>query len=275
MLKAILHRRVAFVALACLLAGCHGPSIDLRCYRHHDQWPVDSSSAIQVQRLPSGWDSRRLVREASAVGDAVRGWLQPDGDGHKGLLCVFSPDEPEGKALLRSWREPAGSPAGRVLQYETARLIAVVGSFDDPRFWTILRHEVAHDATLAVLTGVEKPPFWLAEGIATLFEVGVETDGMPQGNPERSAMISYLLKRDGYLKLDSVLKRSEPVVQNGAAYARAWCVVRHLYRHHREVFKALATTPDTIAPFPYSRFLQATGDGSPAERFEAEVMRGL
>ncbi len=258
-----------------MLAGCRGPTIDLRCYRHHDQWPVDSSSSIQLQRQPSDWDSRRIVREASTVADAVRDWLQPGCTGHKGLLCVFSPDEPEGKTLLQSWREPAGNAAGRVLQYETVRLIAVVGSFDDPRFWTILRHEVAHDAALALLPGAEKPPFWLAEGIATLFEAGIGPEGMPQDNPERAAMISHLLERDGCLKLDSVLKRSEPVDQKGAAYARAWCVMRHLHRHHREAFRDLVTSADARTPFPYGRLLVGAQLGVPAEQFEREVISGF
>jgi len=203
--------------------------------------PYYSTAYVRVQRTPTPDLAVPMADQVDAVVRAVFKWLSYDQPVEPACLLVFSPRRPEGRAWLKygpGTRDYAGATS------EAGRIMVVVADPHSARFWTILRHEAAHFALRAVVGPGRAPPFWLDEGVACLFEPGVDAENRPKPNPERLKLLRYLARTRRMLHLKTVLNRESLSQASAREYARAWGIVAYLYHQQRAVNACLQTLPE-------------------------------
>jgi hypothetical protein len=186
--------------------------------------PILESQEVTLYRLPSAGDPARVAREVKGTAAAIEHWLGMPAELLEIGIAILSPDDP----LARPWRAETNSNngcAGRM--YYHSNLLVVIGDPNSPRFWPVLRHEAAH-AILHGIVGHHNIAFWFDEGVATLFESGVDGSLMPRPNPERLALAKYLVQTRHSLGLKRILYRDTPGSATGHSYARAWACVAYL-----------------------------------------------
>jgi hypothetical protein len=246
-----------------LVTGCAGPKLHPRgeyrkppAYKDLAAAPaLYSSGFFKIHRLPAGYDPTAIVTRAEAVADTIRKFLGAANRPEPGRILIFSPAEPEGKFLLKANRARHDC-FGRMIRAEN--ILVVVGAVDDPRFFTVLRHEAGHYALASMLPSKTVVPFWLDEGLATLFETGIDNQGQPLPNHERLKMLRYLVKTRFSLGLDALIKPSIPSYVNGSAYAKAYGMLAFIYQNQR--------------PLPQALSGLATGDLTSPEWFEKNIL---
>lgn len=220
-----------------LLERPHNP-IDLGSYSR--QVPDHHSSFFNFHRVSNTEQAKKMGRQADAIVHAVCLWLDLRLPNPNTQIVIFSPEEPDGRRWLRNngfGKDKAGGMA------RTDGTIIVVGNASDPRFWTVLRHEAAHHALRQARGSEHILPFWLDEGIACFFEMGLDSENRPLPNPERRDLLRYLARRRASLHLTSLLRTPAPKMPTGEHYARAWGVVAFLYHQNRSLQTFLQTQP--------------------------------
>jgi hypothetical protein len=180
---------------------------------------------------------------------AVDIWFGDKPKDYTSRLLIFSPDEPLGKRLaseMQSTTHVAGNTEART------HTILISGYPSQKSFWTTLRHELTHDAMLRHYDSPELlPPFWITEGMATVFEVPAFADGKPAINPNRLDRLKSIAAQN---KLDIMPLISRPSdTRSGIRdYAQAWGLTFFLMRqnsagmrHYLAQYQLNATsTPD-------------------------------
>ncbi len=111
------------------------------------------------------------------------------------------------------------------------RILLVTGRDDDPRFWTVLRHEAAHAVLHDTLPDNLYFPFWLDEGVASWLEQGA--GGRAGKNKERLRLLRYLFGKDEPLDFKNLLNTTTPPKKTGATYAHSWGLVACLVAQNR------------------------------------------
>ena len=226
---------------------------------------------MAVHRVPDQVDAVRLAGEIRQVSEAVQTWLGADEMAPAPPLAVlvFGSGTPEGRTLRRTMRS-SESHAGLFLPRQ--RILAIAADSDGPELWRVVRHEAAHAGFRAVWPPeAPPPPFWLDEGVASLFESGVAEDGVPRPNAHRRDMLRYLLRTRGRLHLKSVLTRPRPAIADGAAYARAWGVLHLLHARGDSMHKLLESLGEQGGDRPY---LWTKDDAKELERQLTERLAG-
>ena len=239
-------KEVLALAAGLLLVGCRtAPPMQA-------DWssaaPLLSSERIELCRAPDGYPLQKIIQEADSILQAVGAWLGEENSRSAVKLVVYSPDEQMGREILRL--EKSRRAAG--LFRPDINSIVLAGAPGDPRFWTVLRHEVAHYSLQRCLR--ESPPFWLDEGVSCLFESGADENLRPEKSSEREALACHLAKKRGGFNLKNTLSSPHPAYQDGRAYAEAWAVVSYLYRNHGQATAALVRSQTPLAPFPVQYF---------------------
>ena len=221
-----------------LLFGCTSPAPTPICPTLETSLPIlGESEHFSIRALPPGVDAARILSEIETTMTAVANWLGPLEKSNRIHLFANLP-------------QATGEEKNSGHFFPKENILTLTGDPKDERFWDILRHEAAHAALRQC--GINSPPFWLDEGIATLFEAGTDLEKI-QNNPRRRPLALYLLNRRGGLHLSSILTQSQPRSKNGVAYTKAWSVLLVLYLHHTdETAQAIRTTPNLI-PFPAER----------------------
>lgn len=261
---------IAFLAIVGLVA-CHSGSPSAVIPPTSLPGVIVESGKVQLVRNPTAASSMRLVTEAEKTIKAVQSWIPQSSQSPKVRLVIYGPDEPEGSSFLRA----IGTKQRAAGFFKTAdHTVLLVGDSDDPRFWTVLRHEMAHYALRA--SAKKELPFWLDEGIATYYESGVSSSGVPLENPERLRLASYHSSSRGGLRLSGLLNSHSPKYQDGLAYAQAWAVTRYLYKQHKQETANWVRSGENLTPFPAGRFAGGSQQsGDVFENFVAEVSKSL
>lgn len=223
--------------------------------------PVAASPWFEVYHVPPGVDPKEVLAVADRVAKAVTDWLgapRPP----RGRLLVFSPKESGARSLVGLRRVPHGAGITSV----DTRLIVVVAEPGSDRLLDVLCHEVAHDMLLAWLG--RRPAFWIDEGVATLFERGVDAAGRPRPSPERLALCRYLLDSGESPPLEPLVRVERPRLVTGRTYAWCWAVTSCLYLRDPE---RLARLLKQTAADPTDLSRRLWPDDASLERFAREV----
>lgn len=169
--------------------------------------------------------------EIETTVSAVRQWLHLTTPIEPVCILVLDPNQAEGKYWL-SRKQPTPSATGFIVH--EANMIVLIGRPDDPVFWNIVRHEAAHFVLMNACPDYSNIPFWLDEGIATLFETGLDADGRPLPNPHRLQCLHHLSRTRRSLYIKRLVSVASPRYQTGHAYARAWGIMTYLYQTQRQ-----------------------------------------
>jgi hypothetical protein len=243
-------KEILAIAAGLLLVGCRtAPPMQTDwSSAGQDASPLLSSERIELCRAPDGYPQQKIIQEADSILQAVGAWLGEEKPCPAVKLLVYSPDEPMGREILRleKNRQAAG------LFRPDLNSIVLAGDPQDPRFWTVLRHEAAHYSLQRCLR--ETPPFWMDEGVSCLFESGTDENLQPEKSSKREALACHLAKKRGGFNLKNTLSSSRPAYQDGRAYAEAWTVVSYRYQNHRQATAALVHSQTPLAPFPVQYF---------------------
>ena len=227
--------------LPLILMGCHMPlirlpheTIDLESYCQKP--PCHTSAYFTWFQVPCPQQADYLIQQADDVVSAVFQWLECDRPVKPIRLLILSPHEPAAQVWLKK-HSIRHEVAGQTIYADN--LLVMVGDPNHPRFATVLRHEAAHFAFYGAAS-VQTMPFWLSEGVACLYETGVDQNGHPRPNPERLALLRYLARTRSSLGLKNLIKKQH-AQGNGMNYARAWGIVAYLCQTDGSVNKYLHT----------------------------------
>jgi hypothetical protein len=153
---------------------------------------------------------------------AVRRYCGEAADGAWSIKVTYlRPSDSRAQALLRQLGREKQGVVGRCSP--DGRSLLVIADATTPAGAAILRHETAH----AVLAQAWFPaagavPFWLGEGLSTLFEMGVDAVGDPLANREREEVLRYLLQTRRRLPLQAIFSSALMQRASGNSYAIAW-----------------------------------------------------
>ncbi|MCK5805125.1 MAG: DUF1570 domain-containing protein [Lentisphaeria bacterium] len=148
--------------------------------------------------------------------------------------------------------------------------IVVVGDWEKTRAHTDLRHETAHQA-LCALTPDRFPPFWLSEGIATLFESGADDNGRPKPNPPRRRNAARLVGWRRRIRLSGLIDRHRPAYINADAYARSWALTIHLAQNNPHALRHFLKVWQSKNLSPGETFVQTVLADTQLEQLEQAV----
>jgi hypothetical protein len=181
-----------------------------------------------------------MGQQADTIVRAVCQWLHAPLPGLHTHIVVFSPDELQDRIGPTIHGRGQNRVGGLTDQ---ASHIMVVGDPNQVRFWTVLRHETAHCA-LQHAAGRPIPlPFWLDEGVACLFEMGVDSAYQPRPNPERVMLLRYLIRTQRSLRLNRFIQKPFFQQSTGQNYTRAWGIVATLYDQGRSLETYIEALP--------------------------------
>ena len=211
--------------------------------------PLLQSSHFKLFRLPDSYDAAAILQESEQTTSILLGWLNGTNKWPKVTILVYSPDEADGRRLLK--KTSTTQVKGRYF-FPPQNTLLLVGDPENPRFWTVLRHEVTHAAVIH--SSSHTLPFWLNEGMATLFEKGIDKQGNPRIVSERLQMAKKLAKRRKGLRLKTVLIKENPDYQDGKAYAKAWSILYFLYQTAPKKTAELIISEKPASPFPFAFF---------------------
>ncbi|MFG0250963.1 MAG: DUF1570 domain-containing protein [Phycisphaeraceae bacterium JB051] len=183
--------------------------------------------------------TRADLTDANLITEYKKSWL----------ILWHHPDSPEGRQLLTGTKR---DPAMRGITYYPKRTILLVGDptpSSSSRWQQIIRHESVH-AMMFDAYGQQAIdwPWWLSEGIATLWEIP-PVNGQPAINPWRMPMLQYLDRNHQPLLSNHLFQSNGRVSANTLAkdYARAWALVYCLYQNHPNTLKQIIRdASDTI-----------------------------
>ncbi len=218
-----------------LTSGCTLPIFpdkdrDLQPYL--EEGPLVANNCFSINRLPAGIDGQQLLDQVTMIWKALHLWLAVPFPDAPVQILVFSPDEPAGKQFF--FRRSSRHQAAGYYSHDS-RVMVVTGAADDPGLFTVLRHEAAHAVLHYAFPQEVDIPFWVNEGVASLFEQGVRGDLIPAANSERLAYIRYMLENNEKLDFASLLASPQKKIRSAEAYARCWGMVSCLYQTKRSV----------------------------------------
>jgi hypothetical protein len=238
--------------LSLALFSCHTPSpLQRAILEPRPNEPLLQSAHFSIFRLPNGYDGKAILKETEETASTLLKWLNETNDWEKVAVLVYNPTEPDGKKLLTKPTDVRSGVKG-LFFFPPQNTLLLVGAPENPRFWTVLRHEATH-ATI-IHASPHSLPFWLNEGMATLFEGGIDEQGEPRIVPERLRMAKKLASRRKGLCLKSILTKKNPDYRDGKSYAKAWSVLYFLYQTDPQKMAFLITSKEPLIPFPFAFF---------------------
>lgn len=234
-------KNILFLWLIPLISSCSfqqgfSPS------QHLISKPIATQQGFELHHLPKGYDQKKVLNEATKTAMAVQKWLNGTTTPLPVRILVFSPKSDTGQSLLINEKHTVKSTG---FYHYDDNLIVVVGEANDPRLWTVLRHEVVH-RVIAESHASIPPPFWLNEGIAMLFELGIDQSGLPIVSQERRKLARYLINHGNGLNWNRLISHPKIAIPNGKDYARAWSLVSALYNEKRPLRLFLQTKKDVV-----------------------------
>ncbi|WP_041916350.1 DUF1570 domain-containing protein [Desulfocapsa sulfexigens] len=195
-----------------------------------DEWlqkkAILANDFFAIHRLPAGYNGSLILLQASRIAVSIREWLDLPPPVIPVKILIFSAKEPLGSRFLEQSRTRHQATG----YYDPGKqVLVVVGEVDDPRFWTVLNHEISHAVLYSCMPGNIGLPFWFNEGVATLFEGGVE-NLQPRINNERLEYMRYHIDKKRPLDIQGLILLSGSSLDNSSStYARAWAVTAYLY----------------------------------------------
>jgi hypothetical protein len=155
------------------------------------------------------------------------------------LVLWHHPDSPTGRQLLAGTKRDPAMRGITNFKHHAIVLVGVPTPSSMNRWQQIIRHETVH-AMMFDTYGKQAVdwPWWLTEGIATLWEIP-PVNGMPAINPWRLPMLQYLERHHQPLLPKHLFESTGRVRAATLAkdYARAWALVYCLYQHHPDMLK--------------------------------------
>ncbi len=193
--------------------------------------PIGATQCTTLHCLPSTYEPSRVMDEIEVTGAAVLQWLAPNNERPHVHVAILAPEEPRAEYWQTHVKASHGH-TGRF--YHQANLLLVIGDPNQSRFWQVLRHEAAH-AVLEGLVGAHDTVFWFNEGVASLFEMGVDQALDPSLNRERRAQCTALIDGDRMPGLRTLVTRRSMPTASGKSYARAWACAAYLYHQKKDL----------------------------------------
>jgi hypothetical protein len=191
--------------------------------------PIFEQDHIALLHCANGADHEKIREAITQTQRAVDIWFDDTPRDYTTRLLIFSPDEPLGQQLIREMRSSTSVAGNTEARTHT---ILLTGYPSQDYFWITLRHELTHDAMLRHFDSIEQlPPFWLTEGMATVFEVPAYADGKPGINPLRLKRLKKLVEL-GSLEMEPLITRSADERSDSNAYATAWGLTFLLLRQN-------------------------------------------
>ncbi|GEM_PF-6410710 len=219
-----------FLISSCTLPLFPDKERDLQPYL--EEGPLVGNDCFSINHLPAGIDGQMLLDHVTMIWKALHLWLAVPFPDDPVRILVFSPDEPEGKEFLL--RSSSRHQTAGYYKHDS-RVMVVTGAADDPEFLIVLRHEAAHAALRHAFPQELNIPFWLNEGVASLFEQGVTPELRPVADSERLAYILNMLENNEKLDFPGLLASPLKKIRSARVYARSWGIVSCLYREKRSV----------------------------------------
>ncbi|HCD32643.1 MAG TPA: hypothetical protein DER01_09555 [Phycisphaerales bacterium] len=227
-------RLVCLCSLLCIFTGCQTKMTARQAQRDLKQLvdtatPVFEHDHIALLHCGNFADHAKIQQCITQTQRAVDIWFSSKPRDYTTRLLIFSPDEPLGKQLAKemgSSSHVAGNTEART------HTILISGYPSQEDFWATLRHELTHDAMLRHFDTVEQlPPFWLTEGMATVFEVPAYADGKPAINPKRLDRFKIICNNQK-LNVLPLITRESNTRSSSNDYAQAWGLTYFLMRQH-------------------------------------------
>lgn len=201
--------------------------------------PIFEHNQIALLYCANGADHDKIRQAITQTRRDVDMWFADVPRHYTSRLLIFTPDEPLGLQLLREMqtsKRVAGNTEART------HTILITGYPSEDDFWITLRHELTHDAMLRHFDSVEQlPPFWLTEGMATVFEVPAYADGKPAVNAQRLKRLKMICQ-SGQLELEPLLTRASNERSSSTDYAQAWGLTYYLLRQHSQAMRVYLAT---------------------------------
>lgn len=230
-LEAVYQAHVRFIGALDIPVRRPKHKLEVYCFANHEQFGRYQATLASNGRDVLGFYDTELNRSAFF-----------DLDTHPTLLAIRAAVE----------------------QSEPARRAELQRRLHRRREWlwlSIIQHEAAHQVqfNIGLIPSSDVAPTWLAEGLATLFEVPLELSETP-----RECLNGYRLHefrklygrgRETLGDLRRFLVDDEAWC-GGKCYPLAWALTRHLLEEHREGFAALLRKVATDGGLP----------GAPAQR---------
>lgn len=208
---------------------------------------------LQIVWCQTWPEYQRVVQQHTDAPATTCGMYLPDVN--RTILCAVNaaPEVKRIRTEMASLRRQVGARRtaedASVAQLEKAlaRLEAKLSEVIDRLDRMVVQHEIAHHVLHAV--GIHRPdldqPWWLIEGLATLFEVPLDGDwrqGLPPPNVERLRDWRRAKARGMLPSIDSVLSgpgtSPEIPLDQTISYAHAWAMVYYLCSRHADRFTA-------------------------------------
>lgn len=187
--------------------------------------PVTTHGQVTLHCLPETYDPSQVAHVIDTTTIAVSQWLGEPSEPIHMRVILLEPNDPMANPWQRNTEQNHGC-TGRTYYREDVLLI--IGHAQTARFWSVLRHEVAH-AVVHRLVGHHRIAFWFDEGVASLYEAGVDQSLQPVPNAERKTVAQYLARTRHSLHLKRLIQRDSPALADGHTYARAWAGVAYLH----------------------------------------------
>ena len=245
----------ALCGISLLVSGCsvplvHAPNHERDLRDLLTAPPLLATDMVAIHRLPESCDLARVVREIETTVTAVSQWLGTPPNRPVLNVLIFARNDP----LAQAWRADTHRNhgcTGRLYYGDQDPILLVIGDPCDARFWDVLRHEVTHGEVQAMV-GHDLVPFWFDEGMATLFEAGVDQTFTPRFNQERWTLCKHLLRSAKSLHTKRLIRRSKVTYANGDMYARAWAIMAYLYSsgfNPDDYVRAIRNNTDSLTSF--------------------------
>ena len=230
---------IYLIGFVLLLSGCQS---DLTVYQAQrdlksliqTSTPVFNHHDVALLHCSNGADQQKIKDAIHQTQQAVNQWFDGQAQTYTSRLLIFTPDEPLGKQLVKEMRSGNGVAGSTEARTHT---ILVAGYPASKDFWLTLRHELVHDAMLRHYQSVEQlPPFWLTEGLATVFEVPANDDAKPTINADRLRRLKSL-NQHGPLNIQPLLTRIADERSGSHDYALAWGLSFYLMQKYPNAMK--------------------------------------
>ena len=206
--------------------------------------PTLRAGRITLHCPHTSCDPSALIDVIETTASVVSQWLGEPAEPASICAIVLEPNDPMAHHWQREIDQNHGC-TGRT--YHDEGVLLLIGRASDKRFWSVLRHEVAH-AVIHSLVGQRADALWFDEGVASLFETGVDQNLNPKPNSERLGVAQYLARTRRSLHISRLIQQNNRSLATGNTYARAWACVAYLHDHGLDPRGYLSAIQSGIAP---------------------------